>query len=688
MDTRAVLRAAACVAAGGMLLIGATGASAAGVTYTVSGFTDGAGSCSGGVCTTLRAAVTAADAGSAAATISLSAGTYQLNEASGGSLTIDSPDGLTITGAGPTQTVIKQTAQDRVIDITGGGPYLFSDLEVTGGHLVGATSSSAYGGGIYGASQVVDLDDVLITGNSVVGGNGANASGSSAGGNSGYGFGGGFYDTSGATGLTITDSTISDNFATSGNSGSATGSGEGGDTASAIGGGLYVEQYTISGSTISDNTATGGNGGSSVSSYGSDGGQAEGGGIGSDSGNLIILINTTVSGNSVTGGAGGSGEPSDPAGQSYGGGIGVELYGSLELFNDTVTGNSTVGTTGSGGNVANTATGNPSITIAGTVIADGSSASDNNCYTVAIPSVFSDLGRNLEDDQPPAGRVGQCGFGVAGKDDLLGVAPKLGSLAANGGPTETELPQAGSPLIRAGGACQYDNASDVLVALTTDQRGSPRGSVCDIGAVQVQALAAAEKPSVTGTPDVGDTLTCSLPTGTVTGDAASYAYSWSRGATTIAGADGATYTLVAADAGQQVGCSVLATGLTGPTVTVASDTIAIPGPGQIAVVTKRLLDTRGKVKIKLRCNGGQTGCSGSYKLMLVVPHGRKTSDIQLAKGSYTLGSGKTKTYKHKLKLSGVERRELTERRGLSTVLVLTPSGGGPATKVKTTLHRG
>jgi hypothetical protein len=62
--------------------------------------------------------------------------------------------------------------------------------------------------------------------------------------------------------------------------------------------------------------------------------------------------------------------------------------------------------------------------------------------------------------------------------------PMLGSLADNGGPTQTLAPQSGSPAIDAGAAgCP-----------ATDQRGAPRVGQCDIGAVEFGA----EAPVVPG----------------------------------------------------------------------------------------------------------------------------------------------------------------------------------------------
>ena len=64
--------------------------------------------------------------------------------------------------------------------------------------------------------------------------------------------------------------------------------------------------------------------------------------------------------------------------------------------------------------------------------------------------------------------------------------PDAGAPANNGGPTQTQLPQSGSPLIDAipdpGGVCP------AAPTITTDQRGVARPQVpgCDIGAVEVQ----------------------------------------------------------------------------------------------------------------------------------------------------------------------------------------------------------
>jgi hypothetical protein len=89
-----------------------------------------------------------------------------------------------------------------------------------------------------------------------------------------------------------------------------------------------------------------------------------------------------------------------------------------------------------------------------------------------------------------ASGAGQCSGTSDGGDNLsfpdhscggIHVAPKLGALAANGGPTQTLLPLAGSPVVdrvpTGGPGCSGSGK---------DQRGVPRpqGPACDIGAVE------------------------------------------------------------------------------------------------------------------------------------------------------------------------------------------------------------
>ena len=104
-----------------------------------------------------------------------------------------------------------------------------------------------------------------------------------------------------------------------------------------------------------------------------------------------------------------------------------------------------------------------------------------NC-DIATPG---SAGYNYSDDD-------SCAF-TAPTDEENGSDPLLGALAANGGPTETWLPQAGSPLIDMIPVVNCADG-DALAgeAITTDQRDLPRpasdGQGCEIGSVELQPV--------------------------------------------------------------------------------------------------------------------------------------------------------------------------------------------------------
>jgi hypothetical protein len=103
-------------------------------------------------------------------------------------------------------------------------------------------------------------------------------------------------------------------------------------------------------------------------------------------------------------------------------------------------------------------------------------------------------GYNFSDDET-------CGFDQATDKVSTPNDPGLGALGANGGPTQTMVPQTGSPVIDAipAAACQTGIAAGIAV----DQRGvtRPQGPGCDIGAVEVEVVAPpAPSPAVVVTP--------------------------------------------------------------------------------------------------------------------------------------------------------------------------------------------
>lgn len=75
-------------------------------------------------------------------------------------------------------------------------------------------------------------------------------------------------------------------------------------------------------------------------------------------------------------------------------------------------------------------------------------------------------------------------------------------------------------------------------------------------------------PAITGTATVGQTLTVS--NGTWTNSPTGYARQWTRDGADIAGATGATYTLVAGDSGKMIGARVTATNADGSGAAIAA----------------------------------------------------------------------------------------------------------------------
>lgn len=244
------------------------------------------------------------------------------------------------------------------------------------------------------------------------------------------------------------------------------------------GGGIHNEgTMMLISSTVSGNVAEG-TGGAYT-------GCGTGGGIKNMAG-LLTLVNSTVSGNSSKG---------------RGGGIFVACNGTLHLSNSTISGN--VATGGSGGGVYirgaarltnSTVTGNHAAGTGGGLYVRGSAEEGlvrglldltnsivaNNtrgasyCCKDCVIGDYGTIGINanslIED--------GSCSPEYSGD-------PRLGSLADNGGATQTHALLPASPAI--------DAVPVISCTLTTDQRGESRPvgimsaeTSCDIGAFELQ----------------------------------------------------------------------------------------------------------------------------------------------------------------------------------------------------------
>ena len=173
----------------------------------------------------------------------------------------------------------------------------------------------------------------------------------------------------------------------------------------------------------------------------------------SNSGTLS-MANCTLSGNSAIGGHG------SQFGSGSGSGGAITDQGTGSLINCTLSGNSA--DMGSGIEVF------PGSNAAVTAVACIFNNSPGGNVQVASGGSFISLGHNLFSDTPAVS---------LDPTDLINTDPRLGPLAANGGPTATLALLAGSPAIDAGVS---------IPNLTTDQRGVPRpeGSAPDIGAFE------------------------------------------------------------------------------------------------------------------------------------------------------------------------------------------------------------
>ena len=427
-------------------------------TYTVNNTNDaGEGS--------LRQAIIDADANTGVAD------TINFNLGSPATITLTSsqlPDitdeaGLTIDG-GSAGITISGDNQYRVFEVGSGAKLTLSNLTVADS---GSDAPDGGGGAILNVGGTLEVINSTLSGNSAPNGGGAilNAEGtvtvsnSTLSGNSvSNGYGGGISNNYGT--VTVSNSTLSGNSADNGGGGAifnaegmvtvsnSTLSGNSAPTSTnadylGYGGAIYnsagrLGTLEVINSTLSGNSAPNGGGGI----YNTDG--------------TLEVINSTLSGNSVSNGRGG----------------GINFYGgTLEVINSTLSGNSAPN--GGGGGISNT--GGSTVTLKNTIVANSPSASGGSCY-----GAIANGGYNLDSDNT-------CGFST-NNNSLSGVAPMLGPLADNGGPTMTHALLAGSPAIDQGNSFEA----------TTDQRGLPRpidfvgivnasgGDGSDIGAFERQ----------------------------------------------------------------------------------------------------------------------------------------------------------------------------------------------------------
>ena len=349
-------------------------------------------------------------------------------------------------------TISGNTAETGGGILTAFGPLLVQNTSVSGNH-----ATSGLGGGVFSAAKYeARILNSVISGNSATGGGGGLV----------------LYGYIGGNATTVRDTTVSGNQ-------------------SPNGAGVVITNVRQGSSVLIDRSTLSGNQGG-ASSFG--GGLL----IERNIGGRVDLRNSTVSGNTATSGAGisfGSTSNSPLFGADSDG----NTVGSINLYNSTIAAN-TADTHGGGLYLSQYDSGTPpvkksgTITVRSSVIADntaGGAAQDTDRVDTSTSGGF-DLAFSLLETQGDAP--------VTATSSILGVDPKLGALADNGGPTKTMKPDGTSPLLDQGIG---------QPKMTVDQRGQPRpvdtglsnptnGDGTDIGAVELDAASVVLPPP---TPD-------------------------------------------------------------------------------------------------------------------------------------------------------------------------------------------
>jgi hypothetical protein len=195
-------------------------------------------------------------------------------------------------------------------------------------------------------------------------------------------------------------------------------------------------------------------------------------------------------------------------------------------------------------------------------------------------------------------------------------------------------------------------------------------------------------PTASGTPAVGQTLSCS--NGSWSGiSPISYTYKWLRDGSTIEGATGSSYTVQSADQGHGVACEVTATNSKGHS-SAKSNTLSVPLPPpppppppvpSVALASAKVIVTGDVARVPIHCNAAT--CTGTIELIqqIVTKHHRghrtitRKLTIVLGKAPYTLAAGQTRLLLVHLSKSGKHRLDATRHHELSIALVVSVQGG-------------
>ncbi|MBL9156129.1 MAG: cadherin-like domain-containing protein [Verrucomicrobiales bacterium] len=205
-----------------------------------------------------------------------------------------------------------------------------------------------------------------------------------------------------------------------------------------------------------------------------------GGGANTRSGNSLTLINCTFSGNTATPNSGGA----------------VYVGGATTILNSTLSGNFT---SFRGGAIA---TDGATVTLANSIVAGNTAGiGQSDIGRASTGPVISNGGNLIGNGQDTLNAVTWLGTDLTGTT-AAPLDPLLGSLANNGGPTQTHALLSGSPALNAGSnallpADTYDLDGDTNTAepIPFDQRGA--GFLRAIGTVDIGAFELQKSVSLT-----------------------------------------------------------------------------------------------------------------------------------------------------------------------------------------------
>jgi hypothetical protein len=382
-----------------------------------------------GDCTVTDCSIREAINASTGGAIEIPAGNYVISLAGSGEEANNSGDfdinkGLFLYGASAASTIISATVTDRLIDIDPAISPLGPTVALNFLTLKDGSSGFGIGGCVRSSDPSIDpANDYLVLNNVVLD-------------NCRSSLGGGAL-ASPSTPLHVYESTIKGSTAGSGGGGIIFGRQAGVSLARGL-----IERSTVSGNT-------------------SDSGFSDGGGGIQGRGSLEIQ-SSTISGNRA---------------KFNGGGVLItSANGRLTMIDSTVHNNNSDFDALNGGNggglrfdVASASA--TTYVVRNSVFADNrNNTIAQDCHASSATNVITTSGNWF---QAP-----DSSCALPAPNNTINAPAGLGSLADNGGPTQTVLPLASSGLI---------NPANAVTCLSFDQRGiaRPQGSSCDIGAVEI-----------------------------------------------------------------------------------------------------------------------------------------------------------------------------------------------------------